>query len=65
LDFVLQLRALITDSFIRYDGHRDSILRGDDNKNQRDSSAGTTAEDLMRYFSVSEFKGYDDAPKVS
>lgn len=47
----------------RYDGHRDSILRGDDNKNQRDSSAGLTAEDLMRYFSVSEFKGYDDTPK--
>jgi DnaJ family protein A protein 5 len=48
----------------RYDGHRDSILRGDDSKNQRDSSAGTTAEDLMRYFSVSEFKGYEDTPKV-
>jgi len=48
----------------RYDGHRDSILRGTDNKH-KDSSAGTTAEDLMRYFSVSEFKGYEDTPKVS
>ncbi|CAO3645885.1 unnamed protein product [Mucor hiemalis] len=46
-----------------YDGHRDSILRGDDSKNGRDSSAGTAAEDLMRYFSVSEFKGYEDTPK--
>ncbi|GAN04261.1 DnaJ homolog subfamily C member 21 [Mucor ambiguus] len=46
-----------------YDGHRDSILRGTDNKH-KDSSAGTTAEDLMRYFSVSEFKGYEDTPKV-
>ncbi|KAI8381146.1 uncharacterized protein BYT42DRAFT_612955 [Radiomyces spectabilis] len=43
-----------------YDSHRDAILRGDDQKAQRDSSAGTTAEDLMRYFSVSEFKGYND-----
>lgn len=48
-----------------YDGHRDSILRGDDSKNQRDSSAGTAAEDLMRYFSVSEFKGYEDTAKVN
>ncbi|KAI7897750.1 uncharacterized protein BX663DRAFT_481195 [Cokeromyces recurvatus] len=46
-----------------YDGHRDSILRGDDYKGQKDSSAGTTSEDLMRYFSVSEFKGYEDTPK--
>ncbi|KAI8367800.1 hypothetical protein EDC96DRAFT_146511 [Choanephora cucurbitarum] len=46
-----------------YDGHRDSILRGDDHSGQRDSSAGTTAEDLMRYFSVSEFKGYEDTTK--
>ncbi|KAI8076546.1 uncharacterized protein B0P05DRAFT_512069 [Gilbertella persicaria] len=46
-----------------YDGHRDSILRGEDHSGQRDSSAGTTAEDLMGYFSVSEFKGYEDTPK--
>ncbi|CEP13271.1 hypothetical protein [Parasitella parasitica] len=45
-----------------YDGHRDSILRGTDHK-QKDSSAGTTAEDLMRYFNISEFKGYEDTPK--
>ncbi|KAI8367109.1 hypothetical protein BD560DRAFT_490609 [Blakeslea trispora] len=46
-----------------YDGHRDSILRGDDHSGQRDSSAGTTAEDLMRYFSMSEFKGFEDTTK--
>ncbi|ORZ02279.1 hypothetical protein BCR43DRAFT_431407 [Syncephalastrum racemosum] len=46
-----------------YDGHRDSILRGDDYAGQKDSSAGMTAEDLMRYFSVSEFKGYNDGEK--
>ncbi|KAI9473401.1 MAG: hypothetical protein EXX96DRAFT_577815 [Benjaminiella poitrasii] len=47
-----------------YDGHRDSILRGEDHsKSQKDSSAGITAEDLMRYFSTSEFKGYEDTPK--
>lgn len=53
----------LTETRFRYDGHRDSILRGTDNKH-KDSSAGTTAEDLMRYFSVSEFKGYEDTPKV-
>ncbi|KAG1370795.1 hypothetical protein G6F60_002371 [Rhizopus arrhizus] len=46
-----------------YDGHRDAILRGDDTKGQKDSSAGTTAEDLMRYFSISEFKGYEDTAR--
>ncbi|KAI8089563.1 uncharacterized protein BX664DRAFT_263089 [Halteromyces radiatus] len=44
-----------------YDGHRDAILRGDDHKGQRDSSAGMGADDLMRYFSVSEYKGYNDS----
>ncbi|KAI9302941.1 hypothetical protein BJ944DRAFT_166328 [Cunninghamella echinulata] len=45
-----------------YDGHRDAILRGDNHNNtgQRDSSAGTTSDDLLRYFSVSEFKGFND-----
>ncbi|KAI9262771.1 hypothetical protein BY458DRAFT_458726 [Sporodiniella umbellata] len=46
-----------------YDGHRDSILRGEETKGQKDSSAGTTAEDLMRYFSMFEFKGYEDTAK--
>ncbi|KAG0168148.1 hypothetical protein DFQ28_004445 [Apophysomyces sp. BC1034] len=44
-----------------YDGHRDAILRGDDRKGTKDSSAGTTAEDLMRYFSITEFRGFSDA----
>lgn len=48
----------------RYDGHRDAILRGDDRPGSKDSSAGTTAEDLMRYFSMSEFRGFGDDDKV-
>ncbi|OAD69727.1 hypothetical protein PHYBLDRAFT_100882, partial [Phycomyces blakesleeanus NRRL 1555(-)] len=44
-----------------YDGHRDAILRGDDHKASRDSSAGTTTEDLMSYFSISQFKGFNDS----
>lgn len=51
--------------YIRYDGHRDAILRGDDRPGSKDSSAGTTAEDLMRYFSMSEFRGFGDDDKVS
>ncbi|CAO3650660.1 unnamed protein product [Cunninghamella blakesleeana] len=45
-----------------YDGHRDAILRGDSHNaaGQKDSSAGTTSDDLLRYFSVSEFKGFND-----
>ncbi|KAI8060787.1 hypothetical protein BC940DRAFT_350378 [Gongronella butleri] len=52
-----------------YDGHRDAILRGDDHVGgggsgaQRDSSAGLGVDDLMRYFSVSEFKGFNDTDK--
>ncbi|CDS13422.1 hypothetical protein LRAMOSA05599 [Lichtheimia ramosa] len=46
-----------------YDGHRDAILRGDDRPGSKDSSAGTTAEDLMRYFSMSEFRGFGDDDK--
>ncbi|KAI8138798.1 hypothetical protein BJV82DRAFT_522852 [Fennellomyces sp. T-0311] len=46
-----------------YDGHRDSILRGDDAAVHKDSSAGTTSDDLMRYFSMSEFKGFNDDDK--
>ncbi|ORX63116.1 DnaJ-domain-containing protein [Hesseltinella vesiculosa] len=46
-----------------YDGHRDAILRGDDHAGQKDSSAGLGSEDLMRYFSVSEFKGFNDSDK--
>ncbi|KAI9275702.1 hypothetical protein BDA99DRAFT_457379 [Phascolomyces articulosus] len=46
-----------------YDGHRDSILRGDDIAAHKDSSAGTTSEDLMRYFSMSEVRGFGDDDK--
>jgi hypothetical protein len=50
--------------FDRYDGHRDAILRGDDSVGQKDSSAGTTVDDLMGYFSISQYRGYNDDPKV-
>ncbi|KAI9283045.1 hypothetical protein BC943DRAFT_105309 [Umbelopsis sp. AD052] len=46
-----------------YDGHRDAILRGEDSAGQRDSSAGTTVDDLMGYFSISQYRGYNDDPK--
>ncbi|KAI7847970.1 hypothetical protein BDC45DRAFT_524513 [Circinella umbellata] len=46
-----------------YDGHRDSILRGDDAAAHKDSSAGTTSDDLMRYFSMSEVRGFGDDDK--
>ncbi|KAH8550662.1 hypothetical protein BGW37DRAFT_521329 [Umbelopsis sp. PMI_123] len=46
-----------------YDGHRDAILRGEDAVGQKDSSAGTSVDDLMRYFSVSQYHGYNDDPK--
>jgi hypothetical protein len=50
--------------FYRYDGHRDAILRGDNSVGQKDSSAGTTVDDLMGYFSISQYRGYNDDPKV-
>ncbi|CAO3591700.1 unnamed protein product [Absidia cylindrospora] len=43
-----------------YNGHRDAILKGDDHKGQRDSSAGMCSDDLMRYFSVAEYRGFND-----
>ncbi|KAJ2959456.1 hypothetical protein NQZ79_g5091 [Umbelopsis isabellina] len=46
-----------------YDGHRDAILRGDDHAGQKDSSAGTSVDDLMKYFSISQYRGYNDDPK--
>ncbi|ORX90659.1 DnaJ-domain-containing protein [Basidiobolus meristosporus CBS 931.73] len=46
-----------------YDSHRDAILRGESHTgNTEDSSAGTTLSDLMSYFSVSAFSGYNDKP---
>ncbi|KAI8991698.1 hypothetical protein BDF20DRAFT_56400 [Mycotypha africana] len=55
---------VLSDSHERswYDGHRDAILRGKD-VGQRDSSTGMNSDDLMRYFSASEFSGYNDTHK--
>lgn len=49
---------------LRYDGHRDAILRGDDASGRASSGPGMSAEDLMRFFSISEFRGFDDSDKV-
>ncbi|KAI9320469.1 hypothetical protein BX666DRAFT_1908347 [Dichotomocladium elegans] len=46
-----------------YDGHRDAILRGNDRAGTKESSAGTASEDLMAYFSVSNFNGFGDDDK--
>lgn len=46
-----------------YDGHRDAILRGDDNFDRVDSTAGTTVDNLMKYFNSFEYRGYGDDEK--
>ncbi|KAF9404883.1 hypothetical protein BGZ94_003894 [Podila epigama] len=43
-----------------YDSHRDAILRGDDKSDQAEGAAGTTTADLMKYFSASIYKGFQD-----
>ncbi|KAG0002545.1 hypothetical protein BGZ79_002776 [Entomortierella chlamydospora] len=43
-----------------YDSHRDAILRGDDKSEQSESAAGTAAADLMKFFSSSVYKGFQD-----
>ena len=61
---LMKLILWLTTNETRYDGHRDSILRGDDIAAHKDSSAGTTSDDLMRYFSMSEIRGFEDDDKV-
>ncbi|KAK3824664.1 MAG: DnaJ domain-containing protein, partial [Benniella sp.] len=43
-----------------YDSHRDAILRGDDTSDQAEGAAGTTSEELMRYYSSAAYKGVND-----
>ncbi|KAJ3330268.1 hypothetical protein HDU76_006056 [Blyttiomyces sp. JEL0837] len=51
-----------------YDSHKDAILRGDDDNGSPESSAATTSwggyltttEQILRYFSISAYKGYGD-----
>ncbi|KAI8602813.1 DnaJ domain-containing protein, partial [Dissophora ornata] len=60
--FIAEAYEVLSDPQERawYDSHRDAILRGDDKSNQSESSAGTTAADLMKYFSSSVYKGFQD-----
>ncbi|KAI8351674.1 hypothetical protein B0O80DRAFT_110882 [Mortierella sp. GBAus27b] len=43
-----------------YDSHRDAILRGGDPSDQTEGAAGTTSAVLMKYFSSTAFKGFED-----
>ncbi|KAF9933498.1 hypothetical protein FBU30_005339 [Linnemannia zychae] len=43
-----------------YDSHRDAILRGDEKSDQAEGVAGTTAAELMKYFSASVYRGFQD-----
>ncbi|CAG8449069.1 7102_t:CDS:2 [Acaulospora colombiana] len=54
----------------RYDGHRDAILREDDDeetdvevRQQKSSVQGTRAEELMKFFSVGCYRGFDNSTK--
>ncbi|KAG0328434.1 hypothetical protein BGZ99_005299 [Dissophora globulifera] len=60
--FIAEAYEVLSDPQERawYDSHRDAILRGDDLSDQSESSAGTTAADLMKYFSTSVYKGFQD-----
>ncbi|KAI8351659.1 hypothetical protein B0O80DRAFT_455674, partial [Mortierella sp. GBAus27b] len=43
-----------------YDSHRDAILQGGDPSDQTEGAAGTTSAVLMKYFSSTAFKGFED-----
>ncbi|KAF9160514.1 hypothetical protein DFQ26_005441 [Actinomortierella ambigua] len=44
-----------------YDSHRDAILRGDERGgDQSETVAGTTAADLLKFYSGSAYKGFKD-----
>ncbi|KAF8938004.1 hypothetical protein BGZ58_001745 [Dissophora ornata] len=60
--FIAEAYEVLSDPQERawYDSHRDAILRGDDKLDQSESSAGTTAADLMKYFSSSVYKEFQD-----
>ncbi|KAF8983578.1 hypothetical protein BGZ46_009992 [Entomortierella lignicola] len=60
--FIAEAYEVLSDPQERawYDSHRDAILRGDDKSDQSETSAGTTAADLMKFFSSSVYKGFKD-----
>ncbi|KAI1318103.1 hypothetical protein EDD11_007155 [Mortierella claussenii] len=60
--FIAEAYEVLSDPQERawYDSHRDAILRGDDKSDQAEGAAGTTTADLMRFFSTSAFKGFQD-----
>ncbi|KAF9357794.1 hypothetical protein BGX26_003055 [Mortierella sp. AD094] len=60
--FIAEAYEVLSDPQERawYDSHRDAILRGDDKSDQSESAAGTTAADLMKFFSSSIYKGFQD-----
>ncbi|KAI9206745.1 uncharacterized protein BJ171DRAFT_457206 [Polychytrium aggregatum] len=45
-----------------YDSHREAILRGDDDPSSGTTSQGLSVDQILSYFSVSKFKGYNDEP---
>ncbi|KAF9908498.1 hypothetical protein EC991_009762 [Linnemannia zychae] len=60
--FIAEAYEVLSDPQERawYDSHRDAILRGDDKSEQAEGAAGTTAAELMKYFSTSVYKGFQD-----
>ncbi|KAG0206802.1 hypothetical protein BGX28_001828 [Mortierella sp. GBA30] len=60
--FIAEAYEVLSDPQERawYDSHRDAILRGDDKSDQTESAAGTTSAELMKYFSSSIYKGFQD-----
>ncbi|KAG0280609.1 hypothetical protein BGZ95_009451 [Linnemannia exigua] len=60
--FIAEAYEVLSDPQERawYDSHRDAILRGDDKSDQAEGVAGTTAAELMKYFSTSVYKGFQD-----
>ncbi|KAF9101395.1 hypothetical protein BGX27_011496 [Mortierella sp. AM989] len=60
--FIAEAYEVLSDPQERawYDSHRDAILRGDDKSDQTEGAAGTTAAELMKYFSSSVYKGFQD-----
>ncbi|KAF9965302.1 hypothetical protein BGZ70_005083 [Mortierella alpina] len=60
--FIAEAYEVLSDPQERawYDSHRDAILRGDDKSDQAEGAAGTTSAELMKYFSTSVYKGFQD-----
>ncbi|CAO3573964.1 unnamed protein product [Mortierella alpina] len=60
--FIAEAYEVLSDPQERawYDSHRDAILRGDDKSDQAEGAAGTTSAELMKYFSSSVYKGFQD-----